>query len=176
MCVQKRKTFPQLKVYHWTNEEAKLNYSFPRIARQSLSSSLASSPIAQETQRRCKRSARDQSFMCNRAASFSRCLTKVHDSMATQLKIIQSDKPKGTSARKTQKATEELAYLLTFNQSITQAMARTMQGLSDCIFINLPLTSPLCNVIDTLAGLNSCLNMSSVSSCHCQGRRGNSSP
>ena len=53
--------------------------------------------------------------------------------MATQLKIIQSDKAKGTSATKTQEAAEELVYLMTFSQRISQTMARTMQDLSVCL-------------------------------------------
>ena len=64
-------------------------------------------------------------------------LTKIQDNMATQLRLILSDKPKGKSASKTQEAAEELVYLMTFNQSITPAMARKIQDLSDCVFINM---------------------------------------
>ena len=59
--------------------------------------------------------------------------------MATQLKIFRKDKAK--SATKTQKAAEELAYVMTLNQSITQAMARTMQVLSDIVCINMANTT-----------------------------------
>ena len=38
---------------------------------------------------------------------------------------------------KAQEATEELNYLMNLNQSITLAMARTMQGLSDFVFVNM---------------------------------------
>ena len=38
--------------------------------------------------------------------------------MAIQLKIIQSNTPKGKSPSKTQVVTEELAYLMPFNHSI----------------------------------------------------------
>ena len=34
-------------------------------------------------------------------------------------------------------AVDELEYLMTFNRSITQAMIRTMQDLSEGIFINM---------------------------------------
>ena len=74
--------------------------------------------------------------MCNQPASFSRCLTKVQDSMTTQLKLLQNDKDKGKSTGKTHQAIEELDFLITFNKSITQAMARTMQDLSEGVFIN----------------------------------------
>ena len=57
--------------------------------------------------------------------------------MASQLKIIQGDKSKGKSTSKVHQALEELDFLVTFNRSITQAMARTMQDLSDGVFINI---------------------------------------
>ena len=69
--------------------------------------------------------------MCNHAAGLSRCLTKVQDSMVTQLKSLRSDPSKGKSAERTQQAIEELEYLVTFNRSISQAMQRTMQDLSE---------------------------------------------
>ena len=75
-------------------------------------------------------------FICNQATGFSLCLTKVQDSFATHLKIIQEEKAKGKLAIRTQTATDELANLMTFNQSITQAIPRTMQDLSDFVFIN----------------------------------------
>ena len=49
----------------------------------------------------------------------------------------QSDKAKGKSATKTMAAAKELAYFMTFIQSITQAMGRTLQDLCDSVFINL---------------------------------------
>ena len=64
--------------------------------------------------------------MCNQAAGLSRCLTRVQDSMATQLKTLRLDS-KGKSSE----------YVTTFNQSISQAMARTMQDLSEGVFINM---------------------------------------
>ena len=57
--------------------------------------------------------------------------------MATQLRIVQNGNPKEKSDSKTHEATEELVYLMTLIQSITQAMARTLQDLSDCVFIKM---------------------------------------
>ena len=51
--------------------------------------------------------------MCTLAAGLSRCLTKVQDSMVSQLKIIQSDKIKGKSSSKSQDAADELDYFVT---------------------------------------------------------------
>ena len=74
--------------------------------------------------------------MCNQAAGLSGCLTGVQDSMATQLKTLRLDS-KGKSSEKMKQAVSELEYLTTFNRSISQAMARTMQDLSEGVFINM---------------------------------------
>ena len=72
--------------------------------------------------------------MCNQAAGLSRCLTRVQEAMSAQLKTLHLDK-KGKSSARTKQAVDELDYLVTFNRSITQAMARTMQDLSEGVFI-----------------------------------------
>ena len=131
-----KKDFSRSKVFSWTNQPARLNSSFPRIANRSLPSAPASRHVSQDTLRKWERAARDQSYMCNQAASFSLCLTKVQDSMTNQLKLLQNDKGKGKSTGKTHQAIEELDFLITFNKSITQAMARTMQDLLEGVFIN----------------------------------------
>ena len=64
--------------------------------------------------------------MCNQAAGLSRCLTRVQDAMSTQLKSLHMEKSKGKSSERMQQAVDELEYLVTFNQSIFQAMAKTM--------------------------------------------------
>ena len=56
--------------------------------------------------------------------------------MNTQLKTLSLDS-KGKSSEKMRQAVSELEYLTTFNRSISQAMARTMQDLSEAVFITL---------------------------------------
>ena len=124
-----KKDFSRSKVFSWSADLAKLNSSFSRIARHSLPSAPSSRPIHQDVLRRLERSARDQSMMCNQAAGLSRCLTNVQESMVTQPKILHSDKGKGKSSSRSQNAVDEVDYLVTFNRSIAQAMARTMQDL-----------------------------------------------
>ena len=131
-----KKDFSRSKVHTWSNELARLNSTFPRIANRSLPSAPASRPLSQDTLRKWERAARDQSYMCNQAAAFSRCLTRVQDNMASELKIIQSVTCKGKSATKVSQGADELDFLVTFNRSITQAMARTMQDLSEGVFVN----------------------------------------
>ena len=109
-------------VCSWSPEPAKLNIAFSRVARCSL------------PRRRWECSFREQSVMCNQAAGLSRCLTKVQDS---RLKTLRTDNGKGKASERPQQAVEELEYLVTFNQSISQAMQRTMQDLSEGVFISM---------------------------------------
>ena len=83
-----------------------------------------------------ERAACEQTVMCNHAAGLPRCLTRVQDAMSTQLKMLHLDK-KGKSSERTKQAVDELDYLVTFNRSISQAMARTMQDLSESVFIHM---------------------------------------
>ena len=120
----------------WSPEPAKLTHSFSRITRRNLPTVPPSRAFSQDLLRRWERAACEQTIMCNQAAGLSRCLTRVQDSMSTQLKTLHLD-CKGKSSEKMKQAVNELEYLTTFNQSISQAMARTMQDLSDGIFISM---------------------------------------
>ena len=121
----------------WSPEPAKLNHSFSKVARRSLPIAPPSRAFSQDMLRRWERAAREQTVMCNQAAGLSRCLTRVQDAMSAQLKTLQLDRTKGKSSERTKQAVDELDYLVTFNQSISQAMARTMQDLSEGVFISM---------------------------------------
>ena len=56
--------------------------------------------------------------------------------MSTQLKNMHLDKSKGMSSERVHQAVDELQYLVTFSRSISQATERTMQDLSEGIFIS----------------------------------------
>ena len=55
--------------------------------------------------------------------------------MQTQLKVIQIEQSKGKLAGEMSIATDELQYLLNFNLSISQCMAKTIEHLSNFVFI-----------------------------------------
>ena len=57
--------------------------------------------------------------------------------MSTHPKRLHLEKGKGKLSERTQQAVDELEYLATFNQSIFQTMARTMQDLSEGVFISM---------------------------------------
>ena len=149
----------------WCTGACKLNSSYSRIARQSgiTSTHPTSRRISQETLRRWEKSAREATVICNQAASFNKCLFKVQQKMQEQFKLVCS-KSKGKSLSKMSTAMEEMQYLMNFNSSICQAAAKTMEHLTEFVFIsmgNLTLArqdSYLTHIktrvkADTLAGL-----------------------
>ena len=75
-------------------------------------------------------------MICNQAAGFNCCLLKVQQNMQSQIKAIKTES-KGKSAVKASAATEELQYLVDFNTSICQAMAKSMEHLMDFVFVNM---------------------------------------
>ena len=124
-------------VCSWSPEPAKLNSAFSRVARCSLPTALPSRALSQDMLRRWERAAREQTIVCNQAAGLSRCLTRVQDAMSSQLKILHLDSTTGKSSERMENAVDELDYLVTINRSISQAMARTMQDLSEGVFISM---------------------------------------
>ena len=120
----------------WSPEPVKLNHSFSRVARRSLPSAPPSRAFSQDMLRHWERASREQTIMCNQAAGLSRCLTRVQDSISSQLKTLHLDM-KGKSSERMKQAIDELEYLVTFNRSVSQAMARTMLDLSEGVFINM---------------------------------------
>ena len=118
-------------VCSWSSEPAKLNSAFSRVARRSLPTAPPSRALSQDMLTHWERAAREQTVMCNQAAGLSHCLTRVQDAMSSQLKTLHLDKTKGKSSERMKQAVDELDYLVTFNWSISQAMARNMQDLSE---------------------------------------------
>ena len=62
--------------------------------------------------------------------------------MQTQLRAIRTDS-KGKASSKVSAATEELQFLLDFNASVCHAMAKSMEHLTDFVFVNLAKTTLL---------------------------------
>ena len=57
--------------------------------------------------------------------------------MSSQQKTLHLDSTKGKSSQRIKNAVDEFDCLVTFNWSISQAMARTMQDLSEGVFISM---------------------------------------
>ena len=126
------------KVSTWHTAAVKLNSSYSCIARYTGLGSTppASRRISQETLCRWERSAREASVTCNQTASFNRCLVRVQQNMKEQLKVLKAEH-KGKGPAKVSPAVDELHYLLDFNASISQAAAKSMEHLSDFVFITM---------------------------------------
>ena len=125
-------------VSFWGNESVKLHSSYSIISHSSglATPAPASHPLSQDTLRRWEKSAREASYIF-KAADFSLSSSKVQSSMQVQLRKIQIEESKGKSSEKIRSATDELQNLMNFNSSITQCMAKTMEYLSEFVFIKL---------------------------------------
>ena len=130
-------------VSSWCTDASKVNSSYGRIAKAAgiASTPPASRQISQDNLRRWEKSARKASVICNQAAGFNRCLYKVQDSMESQLKVIRSEFIKGKWSNKVSQTADELQFLMDFNSSITQSMAKTLEHLTDFVFITVANTT-----------------------------------
>ena len=81
-------------------------------------------------------------MICNHAAGFNRCLLKIQENMNTQLKAIKVES-KGKTAAKVSSAVDELQFLLDFNSSVCQAMAKSMEHLTEFVFVTMANTTLL---------------------------------
>ena len=137
-CHPQQKSDTTETLTSWSTDSSKLNSGYLRIARQAgiATSTPQSRPISQDTFRKWEKSARESSVICNQAAGFNRCLMKVQQDMQSQLKVIRLEH-KGKSSSKLATATEEVQFLMDFNSSICQAMAKSMEHLTDSVFVNM---------------------------------------
>ena len=72
--------------------------------------------------------------MYNQAASFNHCIFRVQQNMKDQLKVLKAEN-KGSAKGST--AADELHYVMNFNSSITQVAAKSMEHLSEFVFITM---------------------------------------
>ena len=128
-------TRPGKYVNIWPNDAAKINSAFPRIAKQNVPNTQpAVRQLSQDTVRKWEKAAKESSYICNQAAGFNRCITKLQDSVQEQVRILHNEMGKGKSSAKAQSALDELHYLTTFNQNVNFAMGKSLQHLSDFTF------------------------------------------
>ena len=128
-------TRPEKYVISWPNDAAKINSAFSRIAKSTISNTRPTAcHLSQDTVRKWEKAAKESSYICNQAAGFYRCITKIQDSVQDQSKILQSEVGKGKSSAKAQSALDELQYLTVFNQIVSFAMGKSLQHLSDFTF------------------------------------------
>ena len=61
--------------------------------------------------------------------------------MQSQLKTVKAELGKGKSSTRVSGAAEELQFLMDFNSGITQAMAKTLEHLTDFVFVTVANTT-----------------------------------
>ena len=61
--------------------------------------------------------------------------------MQSQLRAIKAELSKGKSSTKVSSAADELQFLMDFNSGITQTMAKTLEHLSDFVFVTVANTT-----------------------------------
>ena len=127
-------------VASWHTGSSKLNSTYLRIARQVgiATSSPMSRPISQENLRKWEKSARESTVICNHAAGFNRCLLKIQENMTNQLKAVKVES-KGKAAANVSSDVDELQFLLDFNASVCQAMAKS----TEFVFVTMANTTLL---------------------------------
>ena len=81
-------------------------------------------------------------MICNHAAGFNRCSLKIQGNMNNQLKALRVES-KGKAAAKVSSAVDELQFLLDFNSSVCQAMAKSMEHLTEFVFVTMANTTLL---------------------------------
>ena len=128
----------------WHTGSSRLNSTYLRIAQQAgiATSPPMSRPISQEDLRKWERSARESTVICNHAAGFNRCLLKIQGNMNNQLKALRVEF-KGKAAAKVTSSVDELQFLLDFNYSVCQAMVKSMEHLTEFVFVTMANTTLL---------------------------------
>ena len=130
---------PGRSVLSWRNSEAKVNSQFPRITRASAypSTGPPSRPLAQESLRRWEGAAREDSYIINHAAGFSRCSTELQEKMSQNITLLCSRLNKGKISKDVTNALNDLRDLMAFHQKVSVAMGMSLQHLADSLFVNM---------------------------------------
>ena len=116
-----------------------MNSQFPRITRASAYPSTGphSRPIAQESLRWWERAAREDSYIINHAAGFSRCSTELQDKMSQNIALLCSRLNKGKAPKDVSNALNDLCDLMAFHQRVSVAMGMSLQHLADSLFVHM---------------------------------------
>ena len=127
---------PGRTVFSWRNTEAKANSQFPRLTKASAypSTGPPSRPISQESLRRWERAAREDSYIINHAAGFSRCSTELQEKMSQNV-VLSVRLSKAKAQKEISDALNDLRDLLAFHQRVSIALGTSLQHLADKLFV-----------------------------------------
>ena len=130
---------PGRSVFSWRNTEVKVNSQFPRITRAAAypATGPQSRPISQESLRRWERTAREDSYIINRAAGFNRCSTELQDKMSQNITLLCSCLNKGKAPWEVTNTLNDLRDLMAFHQRVSVAMGTSLQHIADSLFVHM---------------------------------------
>ena len=131
-------TCPGKVVKCWSNDAPHLNSSYSHIAKPSgLTVTPPSRPIAQDTLRKWDKALREGTYICNQAAGFNRCISKLQTDIQDNFSALEAELSKGKSSQKAEKALAEIRDLTAFNQNVSFYMGKAMQRLADILFVQM---------------------------------------
>ena len=112
---------PLKVVKYWSNDPPHLNNSFSRISKLSglTVTPPPLHPVAQDTLCKWDKALCEGTYVCNQAAGFNRCITKLQMDIQSNLKSLESELAKGKSSQKAEKALTEIQDLAAFNQNVS---------------------------------------------------------
>ena len=126
---------PRKVVKYWSNNVPTLNSSFSCTSKPSL---LTVTPplrhVAQDTLRKWDKALCKGTYVCNQAAGFNCCITKLQTDIQDNLRSLESESVKGKSSQKAEKVLMEIMDLTAFNQNVSLCMSKVMQHLADILF------------------------------------------
>ena len=130
---------PGKVVKFWSNGAPHLNSYFSRIAKPSglTVTPPPSRPIAQDTLRKWDKALHEGTYVCNQAAGFNRCITKLQTDIQENIRALEAELTKGKSSQKAEKALTEIQDLTAFNQNVSFCMGKAMQHLADIMFVQM---------------------------------------
>ena len=86
----------------------------------------------QDILRRWEKSAREGSYITNRAAALSRCTSEIQKKMGEHINFLQEVMVKGKAPREVTDAIKDLKDLSPFHTSVSIALGTSLQHLTIC--------------------------------------------
>ena len=87
--------------------------------------------------RKWEKAARETSYICNQAAGFNCCVTKLQNEIQVNFRILQKELAKGKGSQEAKKAVDDPKDLCAFNRNISVCLAKSMQHMTDSLFITI---------------------------------------
>ena len=108
----------QLGKFVFFLNNSKINISRSPVEKASGRIHLATRPLGEDTIRKWERATKGTNYVCNQAAAFNLCVTKLPDDIQTQVKVKNSPRRKEEISVKATQALEEIVNLTAFNQNV----------------------------------------------------------